>query len=573
MKRQKEEIKLFETPSMKLFLMLGLYFLSILVLYSITQLLNINNILGLIEIVSLLIPLIYILLTEKKSKILYSIIGIFLAITLLLPYVSTKTYDITVDGNSYHKTAIAFIKNGWNPFYQSARSFQKTNSNVIKLTDDSRTDLWIEHYPKATWIIAAVIYNFTGDIESGKCITVILSIMLLIITYNVLRKIIDKKKAALISLIVILNPIVLAQIFSYYVDGIMGICFLIELLLLFHVNPMEKQDWKIWISLASIAAIFSNLKFTGLMCSGVIAAVFYFYWLFKYHKEKEFFEKFKNITYLFIGVYVTAVFLVGANSYIKNTIDHHNPLYPLIGKDKVDIITTMQPKDFNEMNTIEKFTMSLFSKTENTTYDMIRPELKWPFRLYRSEIGELYAPDTRIGGFGPLFTLSLLLSILVFIPSIILLYKNEKDKLKYFIISILSIVVSMIMLGESWWARYVPQFYLVVIGTIILGMYTEKYSKYKKIHIGLYILPLLILIANFSMFLFINFKEYQAFRQIDRDLVELKNTKDLNITINPEGYGYQYNLKDKGITYNFLEEIDEDKKEFKYSWRIGVEKK
>ena len=39
----------------------------------------------------------------------------------------------------------------------------------------------------------------------------------------------------------------------------------------------------------------------------------------------------------------------------------------------------MQPKDFGELNGIEKFTYALFSKTENTTYEMLKPKFKYPF--------------------------------------------------------------------------------------------------------------------------------------------------------------------------------------------------
>ena len=37
---------------------------------------------------------------------------LLLEILIILPFLYNKTYDLTVDGNSYHKTAIAFIKNG-----------------------------------------------------------------------------------------------------------------------------------------------------------------------------------------------------------------------------------------------------------------------------------------------------------------------------------------------------------------------------------------------------------------------------------------------------------------------------
>src|SRR5699024_8732708 len=132
---------------------------------------------------------------------------------------------------------------------------------------------------------------------------------------------------------------------------------------------------------------------------------FYFYWLLKYRKEKNFWLRFRNITFHFTVVFTIAIFFVGASSYVKNTIDHRNPLYPIIGEDKVDIITTMQPKKFNQLSMIEKFGWSLFSKTENVTYTSGDPEVKWPIKVYRSEIEELVAPDVRIAGFGPLFAL------------------------------------------------------------------------------------------------------------------------------------------------------------------------
>ena len=284
-----------ENDSMKLFTMLSGYFILVLVIFSILQIFNCIN-LNVIQIVSVIVPIIvYLLKNDKiilKRKIV--IIVIYLFLLLILPFIYNKTYDLTVDGNSYHKSAIAFIKNGWNPLYETARKFQKNNDNVVPIDDNSRLDLWMEHYPKATWIISATIYNMTGNIESGKCITFILTLMLFIISYNCLRKIIDKKWSLVVSIFLILNPIILSQFFSYYVDGIMGICFVIELLVLMQINPAEKMNWQTFIILVAICSIFVNLKFTGLLCSGVIAAVYYFYWLI-INRKKNFITDFFNL--------------------------------------------------------------------------------------------------------------------------------------------------------------------------------------------------------------------------------------------------------------------------------------
>ena len=571
MKKKEFKNNFINNQSMKLFFMLCLYFLTILVLYSMASLINIKNILGLIQIIALLVPIFYSITDQKGTKQNNSIMIVFIFLTVILPYISGKTYDLTVDGNTYHKTAIAFIKNGWNPLYESARSFQKHNANVVLIEETSRIDLWIEHYPKATWIIAATIYNFTGNIESGKCITLILLVMVAILCYNILRKILDTKWSILFSLLLSFNPIVLAQLFSYYVDGIMGICFIIELLLLFCINPMEKQDKTTWVCIISIITIFTNLKFTGLMCSGVIAAIFYFYWFLKYNKEKQFKERYINITKLFTIAYLIAIFLVGSNSYIKNTVEHHNPLYPLVGKDKVDIITTMQPKKFSEMNMVSKFAYSLFSMTENAGYSVDLPTLKLPFKIYKSELENLYAPDTRIGGFGPLFALIFISSMIIFIPAIYIFIKREKANLKYITISILSIIISMVILGENWWARYVPQLYYLVIGNFILAVYILKYLNKQKL-VKLYIIGSLIIIAaNTAIFLRVDKLQLNDAKLISKDLAEMKKQDDLNISIQPEMYGYQYVLKDQGIKYTMNNDIAENHIRYKYCWRIGVE--
>lgn len=573
-----KEKSILNNSSMKLFIMLCGYFLLVLVLYTFFQIIRFEKCLGLVQLLSTIIPIvIYLLVLKKKEKLkeVITIIIIFLFFILFLPFIYNKTYDLTVDGNSYHKTAIAYIKNGWNPLYESSVEFSENNSNIIQIEKGSKTDLWVDHYPKATWIIAANIYNMTGNIESGKCITLILSIMLVIISYNCLKTIMSRKWSVFLSILLALNPITLSQLFTYYVDSLMGILFAIELFLLFLIKPEKspKENLFAWIALAAICAIFVNIKYTGLLASGVLAAVFYFYWLIKNRKQKDFKKIFRNITLCFIAVFGIAIFFIGYNSYIKNTVDHLNPLYPIIGDDKVDIITTMQPKSFAEKNMFEKFFISLFSKTENVTYNSGEPELKLPIQVYNSEIEALSLPDVRIGGFGPLFALIIIISTIIFIVAIIKFVKHDKKYLKYITLPIIAILLSMILLGENWWARYVPQLYLLPIGTLILIIYVSKYFKNSKLPVTLISILSFVILFNNYYFLNTDFKSLETFSQINKDLEELKNTDNLKLSISSEGVsGYYYNLNDIGIDYVVKENIKEEDKIYKYCWRIVVEK-
>ena len=570
--------KIMDNSSMKLFLMLCLYFLGVLILYTACQFIYFTKCLSLVQLLSVTLPIIfYFILLKKNDNIKRSItiIGIFLFLILILPFLYNKTYDLTIDGNSYHKNAIAYIKNGWNPLYEDSVQFAKNNKNVIEIDENSKIDLWIEHYPKATWITAATMYNMTDNIESGKCMTLILSIMLVIIAYNCLQAILSRKWAIFISILIALNPITLSQIFTYYVDSLMGILFTIELLLLFLINPQKKfkDNWLVWICLIAICSFFVNIKYTGLLASGVLAAVFYFYWLIKNRRQKDFIKIFKNITLCFVVVFGIAVFFVGANSYIKNTIDHHNPLYPIVGSDKVDIITTMQPKSFGNKGMVEKFFISLFSKTANVTYYSGDPELKLPIIVYNSEKEALLLPDVRIGGFGPLFALVIIISVIVFCVAIFKIIKNNKGFLKYIILSATPILISMLLLGENWWARYVPQLYLFPIGALIIIIYTISYFKNKKLPIVLAVVLSSAILLNSSYFMDADYKIFESFGQINKDIEEMRNTTNLKLTIaNKNVYGYYYNLTDEGVSYEIKNKIKEEDKIYKYNWRIVVER-
>lgn len=562
-----------KAPSFQLSAMILSYFLVVLVAYSILQICNINNGLLLIQTLGVLIPVItYWIKSSNSKKIKIFITIIYMLLMVALPFLYSHTYDLTVDGNSYHKTAIAYIKNGWNPLYEDIREFSKDNDKVIPIDKESKLDLWIEHYPKATWVSAATTYSMTGSIESGKFITFVLSLALVLITYNILKQVIPRIYSLGISLLVALNPITLSQTFSYYLDSLMGILFTIELLLLFTIKPMKKQNTLIWLMLCATAALFVNLKFTGLLYSGIIAAVFYFYWIFKYLKEKEFWKKFLIITRNFIIVFVVAIFLVGANSYIKNGIEHLNPLYPLIGKDKVDIITTMQPDVFNRITIPQKFVWSLFAKTENITqYSKKEPTLKWPTRLYRSEIEELSAPDVRIAGFGPFFALAFIFTTLVFIMCIVKLYKNDKSKIKYVGITAATIIISMILVGESWWARYVPQMYLYTVGTILLALTTIKYFKKKIVpYLGI-LLIVGTLGLNILVFAIPNYITVKSFVQIERDLEIIDKMDNPKIKIPMlDLYGYLYNLRDRNIEYTRVKTTTGKASKYMYCWRLEV---
>ena len=134
------------------------------------------------------------------------------------------TYDLTWDGNTYHKLAVGMLRDGWNPVYQSAESFINEDAANMQISDDDRNSTWIEHYPKASWIFSATIYSVVNDIEGSKILNMLFIYIGFCIILNYLSKKMNIIFAILISLITILNPISIVQMFNFYIDGLMGIC-------------------------------------------------------------------------------------------------------------------------------------------------------------------------------------------------------------------------------------------------------------------------------------------------------------------------------------------------------------
>lgn len=540
-------------------------------------------------ILSSIVTFIEYIIISKKNKRKNIIIIISFLLSILIVFTSTfiisKTYDLTCDGNYYHKVAVGLIKEGWNPAKQSSYDFSKEKNADIS---DKNVSLWIDHYPKATWNFAASIYSITNNIESGKVITILFIISLTFILYGYLSKrYLNCFQSIIVSVLITLNPIILSQIFSYYLDGVLGLT--VYLIILFLVMLTDKKYSEIpdlgkWIGLAYSIIFCINVKFTGLLFSGIFCICFYIFWLIKLRKEKDFIKNFIKLTCIFAGIVVFAVGIVGYSSYVKNTIDYKNPLYPLFGKNKVDIITTMQPASFENKLGISKLFESLFSKSENVTYNSGNsPKFKLPFEVSDNEVNNCSIPDLRIGGYGILFSGIFIISIFTIILSLIVLNKQkQKDNCKkidlnILIVIIIGIIITTLMMTESWWARYAPQLYLLPIVALIYLFRilnfksVEKSNVFKKfIEYSLSIILIVTMTLNLLPFIKWRIKDFKISRNIERSMYSLEhnlNGNTVNIYIEPNSYkGVLFNLNDKKINYKVDNKIDGKFKSLYNTW-------
>jgi len=500
--------------------------------------------------VSLIIAVIELYFIRKESikNILISAC-VFILVFICGVGIAGHIYDASYDGNSYHKEAIGTLESGWNPIYDDAESFSKNNDINIKYF------VWLDHYPKTTWLYGASVYKLTGNIETAKSFNFLILFVVFFIIAYLINKFYDKKIfAVLMAFSVCLFPIIWQQIFSLYLDSFMGFILLLTVIYMYLIVKNDKEK-EYFVVIGALLIILINTKFTGLFYGGLFCLGYYIYYVISKIKSKDYNSLLKT-TGFFVIVVLISLIVVGSNSYVKNTITKSNPLYPLIGKDKVDIMSFLQPASFEKMSPIEKQYYSLFSHTANIgVFNHGEPELKVPFTKNSWEITQ-FSEDTRIGGFGIYFSGILIVSLLIlFIYFGNSIYNKKYNNLICLGIPFIVIVFIMFVLGEGWWARYSPQIYFIPL----MAIYVLLKSRVPCLKLIGFILIMITFFNSWNI----------ANRMIDTKIpisgisrmnLEKLSGKEINIQLaHPNFAGALFNLRDYNIDYHITDKIENKK--------------
>lgn len=480
----------------------------------------------------LITSIIYHLIARKSSNDIWKVLGLSVLVVFVSILLSSFMFDRSSDGNTYHKDAIGVLKEGFNPVYESSKDFIGNRSDDSKLKTEY--SIWTDHYAKANWILAANFYSLTNNIESGKAMNLISIYIVFGLVFAGLVEVLDKKKAFILSLITVFNPITVSQLFTYYNDQLVCLYLFLAIFFLIRLDKdmNRKEDWLGYILTFILLA---NMKFNGLGYLLVFSFLFVCRYLYKAYKKKNFLFIFKKLCIIFIPLFIVSLVVVGYPTYIKNTIDHKNPFFPLYDENGEDIITAQQPKKFLEMNTIEKLFYGTFSKANNLR-EHDKTELKIPFMIYKEELTPAMSNDLRISGWGVFFSGLFLCSIIILIK-----YCHDYKKESWLLYTIGITILLLTIMSESWWARYTPHFYLFVI----LALYILfKYGKYRIASL-LYIA--LIVINTMLPLLGNSYYTLKNSIQIIKDFSSLSGSE---ILVNEKGMnGVLYNLKDFNINY------------------------
>lgn len=522
-----------------------LMFANLLILTSVLFLLNIPMSFFHLPIscVLAILELFFIKKDDIKTILISALLFVLIFISSCL--ISGHIYDSSADGNGYHKVAVGLLKNGWNPIYDSQEEYIK------KLNLNTKENVWVEHYPKATWIYGASVYSLTDNIETAKSFNLMTLIALFFVIAYLINKYYNKHIIAfLLAISACTFPIIWQQMFCLYLDGLMGLILLL-LLIFFYLFVKNDTNKEYFITSAALMIIIINIKFTGLFYAGIFCLGYFIYYIITKIKNQEKVKLVKT-TLSFSIVVLIAVLIVGSNSYVKNLITEHNPLYPIIGKDKIDIITPQQPEMFADLSPIEKNFYSIFSFTANyaTAFNPGTPELKIPFTVNKEL--EIYniVEDTRVGGFGLYFSGIFIIALIIILISIIYFIKKKNySKLIFIGIPFTITILLMLFFGESWWARYSPQTYFLVLAAIFLLLTS---NNKKCLIIGF----LLVLLCCYNSTIIVKQMINSKIPISGQIRENLENLENKNVTIEKGGYvGVLFNLKDYNIKFSFKKEI------------------
>ena len=477
-----------------------------------------------------------------KFKLHYHLI--WLILLLLISIISWRFsepfYDTSYDGQAYQAEGIIAIAEYYNPYYDE-----------LTTEDLSKFNWVINDYTKVQWYTPAVIYAFTNSLESVKLINFIMLFTTFFATILIAKKIeLGWGLSILIGILVCINPVVIYQIMSLYID--VQVYFFIILTVYFLLNIYNEPSRFNWFMFSILSVLFINIKLSAIAFLAIFVLGFYFIFINKY-PNSDIMQMLKSGLLIFI----LGMLFIGFNPYITNTIKYGNPLAIVMGDKSSQVLNLNTPKEMRDsIPSSFRWLVSILSVSENNRGNSERKEtysLKIPFTIQYGEEKAFLDNNTKIGGLGPLFGGIFILAVVSLVLKII----SQSYSLQEITIIMFTLIASVAIISAGNTARFVPQLYLVPIIIIIYLISTSSKIYYKFIAI---IMSLLMLYNSYFVANAYFPKYFEENRELTEDLLSLKSKlgdTNQNYDVN---FGYflstRKKIADLDINYTMINDND-----------------
>lgn len=471
----------------------------------------------------------------------------FIAIILTTLLINSFMIDFSQDGMLYHKGIILEISKKWNPIHE-------------EMTKNIPFQYVYNHYVKGIEFSQYSVYSLTGNIESSKIINFLFLLSSLSFTYLSIKKIFYRNIFSIVfTLFLHVNPIVINQIFTFYVDGIIFLSLLICLSLLI-LKSFDKKWPYIDLTLLMIIVLFVNIKLTSFVLV-ICLFFFYFMYLLSAKRIKEIKHNFKLLIVSGIMIGIVSWYPFGENLLRKG-----NPIYPVVGKNKIDIIEHQIPPSLKGNLSIIAAFKSLFYRVNhaphswsNNTINENIEEFKIPFSFKFYEIKYSSIACARLSGLGFWFSGFFIVAIILFIT---MFFYLKKDQMNLIILFTLFIFFSIIpFIQGAWWARFIPQLWIFPIFIFFVSYYLGNAILKVISQISLVLVVIMIFIIggyNYSKTIYNSYEKRKCLTMLKKcfgdKIIPIKVDYD-----SEEFYFKEYGINARNIS---IEDFEKDKQNY-----------
>jgi hypothetical protein len=435
---------------------------------------------------------------DSRNLLLASFLLLIIYIASIL--ISGTLYETNADGQAYHFQAVYALAKGWNPYH-----------HAYSIPDDLRPfppDWRANFFPKAVWLSSAIQFASGLAFESAKSQTLILSLACLFSLLGLLLKLgYSPIASAALALCASANPVMTNQIFTRYVDGVLAASLL--LFVTFAILWVALAEWKAWIGISAALAFGINTKFSAVPMFAVLCA---FTCLASY-KQQQFWGLLSTAAILG-AIGLIAIAGLGYAPYLRNLFEHGHIFYPLMGSDVECPGRCMEAEPLRALSSVKRFFFSLFAETHSGFATEMR--LKLPFTFAIPEFRAAGGSETRIAGFGPFYSGALMVALAT--TCVIAFRYSRNAMVGYAALLLAAILISVAVLPENWWARYVPQLWLVPV--VIAA--TAIYLNVRMLRIAGWLIVLTMLVNSTAAFAANVWLTAKRHRAVDAQIGQLR---------------------------------------------------
>lgn len=390
----------------------------------------------------------------KKSAF---VLGPILAACGFLASIAGQFDDLSVDGMGARIESVLGLSAGWNPVKDP--SFQEG----VKLGE---TNPYLQgcfvvqsgyQYSFGN-LLAAYLAHVTGNLNAGKAITPILAVASFGIAFGALTVLaLPTGWSLALALMAALNPVVISQSSTYYIDGHTGSLFTAMLFSALRLLVTGLSADGLTVLVVSFLGL-SASKTSGLFYGVIIDVVFLGFYAATHLKNL-------RPMLVFVGISALVTWPVGmlfrkVNGFPALTLEYLQSATNLATPGYGVGDTSYGLDAMLKLDRVQIFFMSYFAPTEIVA-DKVKT--KFPFWLNRRELSvfEDLTPDARSGGYGPLYGGCLLLAM----ASLGVTFLGQGPPIAA-LFPIIPLVLS-VGLTQTWWARWAPQGWLIPTALLI----------------------------------------------------------------------------------------------------------